>query len=91
MRKTCGDCPHLKHMDMMSCPVFFCGKTDLVIPQNTDGARGVATFHRVPIECPLPDTEVAKSSKPVAKKDITTRSAPDWELKKSQKPVKPQR
>ena len=80
MRKTCGDCPHLKRMEMMACPVFFCGKTDFMVPQSADGVRGIATFHRIPLECPLPDTEVVKSAKPAAKKHTTTRTAPDWDV-----------
>lgn len=48
----------------MGCPVFFCGKTEAIVPQT--GSKERCVFHRVPLECPLPDTEVCKSATAVA-------------------------
>lgn len=55
--QTCCRCPHLGRNDL-AIPVYYCKKTDLVVPQNTDEAAAV--FHRVPLSCPRPEAEVVK-------------------------------
>lgn len=60
MRHTCGDCPHVKSQTMLEeYPVYFCGKTDTLVPLK--GTKALTVFHRIPLDCPLPDTEVHKS------------------------------
>jgi len=62
MRKevTCGNCPFV-----MKTPgivqVIGCKKTDNVVPHRADYEVGIVTFWRVPMDCPRPTSEVAKS------------------------------
>ncbi len=65
-RHTCGGCANLKRHDMMGCPVYSCQATGFIVPQSS--TKELATFTRVPLECPLPAAEVVKSEKPAAKR-----------------------
>lgn len=64
----------------MGCPVYSCGKTDFIVPQN--GSPDRTTFHRIPQECPLPSDEVSKSWTAVAKKYWVTIEHPKLSGKK---------
>lgn len=64
-RETCGDCPHLKTSPLpMNMLVAYCGKTEDIIPHRSqleqNKIRIQMTFWRVPLWCPLPNTEVVK-------------------------------
>lgn len=62
IRQTCGGCPHLvKTPFMRNGFVIGCEKTNSVVPHSAGFVEGVVTLFRVPLECPLPDTEVRKS------------------------------
>jgi len=75
MRKTCYECPNLKLNNTRSMVVAYCGARDKgpVIPHasdlSDDETKWDLTFWRVPMECPLPDTEVLKSEKRAPVKD----------------------
>ena len=59
-RKTCHGCPHLKSTKVCTTPFYSCGETGMMVPHcaTTHGA----TFYRVPLDCPLPESEVEKSA-----------------------------
>ena len=56
--KTCATCPNLEYESLGSTRVFGCRLTGEMTPHAT--TPGVATFWRVPTECPRPDTDVDK-------------------------------
>ena len=70
MIDNCGQCEHVIGQMMMGCPVYGCGHPTLkeseqfVVPQNSsrdiDTGERKATFHRVPMSCPLPGCEANK-------------------------------
>jgi len=70
MIQTCKSCPHLTHGNVRRTKMYFCTKTKAMVPQDSDKERAV--FHRVPMECPHPDTEVKKRDKPAARKNWET-------------------
>ena len=65
-RSTCYGCKNLKHTDIAGLEVYYCGKTELVIPHETE-ADGPVTFTQVPLTCPLTDAQVNKSADPAPK------------------------
>jgi hypothetical protein len=67
IRSTCGGCAHLElHNLPMNRQIYGCKKTGAVVPQHSsldDSCRKrMFVFWRVPLNCPLPDTEVRKSA-----------------------------
>lgn len=66
MLYTCGLCKNLVRHAMYGIILYSCKKTGCCVPQTTD--KNKAVFHRVPMDCPLPDTESSKSEKPAARK-----------------------
>jgi len=69
MLKTCALCELKDKYDFgaNSAKVYYCKRTNLVLPGNHD--KDSSVFYRVPMECPRPDDEVMKSEKPIARKD----------------------
>jgi len=70
MKFTCANCPHLIRTDLISSWLIGCNKTDTVVPHSNDGKN--ITFGRIPLSCPLPDSEVEKREKPQPKKKWET-------------------
>lgn len=60
-RLTCHGCPNLKHQEIMRAQVAHCAVTGFVIPHHFKSDPLEVTYWRVPMACPLPDTEVVKS------------------------------
>lgn len=69
-RDNCHGCKHLKCHEIPNTKIWYCGHKDPkdgpIVPHesNPEGA----TFWRVPMSCPLPDTEVKKREKQAPKK-----------------------
>lgn len=59
---TCGNCPNAQ-LSSGVIGIIHCGISGEVIPHSVDYAAGDITFHRVPPQCPRPDSEVRKSDK----------------------------
>ncbi|MCH2459111.1 MAG: hypothetical protein MK186_13845 [Henriciella sp.] len=59
--KTCRDCEHLDEMEWPNdMRLFGCKKTGFTIPHAASSEDQQATFFRIPLECPRPDSEVEK-------------------------------
>lgn len=64
-RKTCHGCPHLQYLAMPfsvqpGCAEISKDRNNIcLVPHRY--ANGEITFWRVPVSCPLPDSEVQKS------------------------------
>lgn len=67
MRNTCAGCQNLVRIDMIHNQLFSCGPRGCPVPHQSDGDK--VTFWRVPMECPLADTEVKKTTKLQPKKN----------------------
>ena len=75
MIENCGVCHHLVSLMIMGCPVYGCGHPTLkkseqfIVPQHSsrdlDSGKRIATFHRVPMSCPLPNGEANKQPETV--------------------------
>lgn len=62
-RHTCFGCPHVDTMAMpLGGCVVYCTKTNAMVPQHWQSHPPRITYWRVPMNCPLPDTEVIKSA-----------------------------
>ena len=66
-RYSCGGCDSLKLVDIDGMGFFFgCAKTECVIPhhlhRDNPSESWEVIFWRIPLECPLPDSEVVKSA-----------------------------
>lgn len=72
MRVTCHGCKHLKRHDLRGGAFFGCEATGYVVPHQANMTPGEVTFWRIPLECPLPATEVKKSSKQAKQKEWVT-------------------
>lgn len=69
MRYTCAGCENLiKLPGFGNSHIFGCDKTGFVVPHSADFQKNEVIFWRIPIYCPLPDSEVRKSEKLAAKK-----------------------
>lgn len=70
MIENCGQCHYLGGETQMGLTIYGCyhpsltKKKRFVVPQNTHNCHitgdRTAKFHRVPLSCPRPDTEVHK-------------------------------
>lgn len=74
MKTTCGNCEHVTSTKISRMPgvsIWGCEKTGLIIPHHTELEDGVetVTFWRVPMDCPLDDTEVMKGEKKAPEND----------------------
>lgn len=72
-RHTCGGCEQLKRIDIDGMGIVFgCRKTECVVPQHvhrdSPDKRWEVIFWRVPLECPLPDSQVVKSAQKAPQK-----------------------
>ena len=62
--KTCSACVSLRKKPVLGCPVYYCDVTQDIIPHKTElinDKKYLATFWRIPLDCPLPDDFVIKS------------------------------
>ncbi len=57
---TCEKCENLNIEDVFGLKMAGCKLTGLVIPHNSDSKKDEMIFHRVPMQCPRPDSEVVK-------------------------------
>lgn len=57
--KTCEHCPRLASVDLNGTKIFSCGVGGMLVPQYSEAGKPTI-FHRVPLECPRPGTEVIK-------------------------------
>lgn len=57
--ENCGMCVDLVKTEVFRAVFYGCGRTGLVVPQTSGSDEG-AVFHRVPMSCPRPDSEVIK-------------------------------
>ena len=71
-RKTCHGCQNLKHQEMMGAQIAYCGATGFVVPHHFQSDPMEVTYWRVPMKCPLPDSEVVKSEEKAPRKDWVT-------------------
>ena len=72
-RKTCHGCQHLKHEPIaMGGTVAYCGETGGVVPHHFQSDPVEHTYWRVPMNCPLPDTEVLKRENKAPRRDWVT-------------------
>lgn len=74
-RKTCAECQNLESTLMMRTMTFSCKETGAMVPHHC--AEGQATFWRVPLNCPLPDSEVLKGRYMVHPNDWVKLSTAD--------------
>lgn len=70
MLKTCAKCPALTCKQLRSARVYGCSHTDTIVPHSTDSEKAV--FWRIPLECPLPDSEVHKAETRVDEQEWET-------------------
>lgn len=56
----------------MGARIAFCKKTDAVVPHKYESDPPVNTYWRVPMSCPLPDSEVFKSEVQAEREDWIT-------------------
>lgn len=69
-RRTCAGCKNLQRDIIMDFPMYSCKPTGYVVPHGTEreGDELMTTFWRVPLSCPLPNSEVVKTENKAPKK-----------------------
>lgn len=57
---TCENCENLNIENIFGLKLAGCKLTGLAVPHSSDSEKDEMIFHRVPLACPRPDSEVVK-------------------------------